>query len=376
MEFELTEIQSMIKNMVKEFAEKELKPNAEICDDERIFPEVVLKKMAALNLLGIFVPQNYGGANLDTIAYSLILEELSNACASTAITVSIHNSSVCFPIVKFGNEEQKQKYLPKLAKGEKLGAFALTEEDIGSDISAMKTTAEKVGDDYIINGTKAFITNGNKADILLLGAKTGENFSLFIVEKGDGIKATFREDTLGFRGSDTSILEFKDVKIPKENLLGHEGDLQKIYSEISNLHKIGLSSIAVGVTRAAMEVSAGYANTRVQFGRPIGAFQAIQGMIGDMAIELEASGLLVHKAAYLRDKGNEITIPVSIAKIFASETAIKSANNAIQVHGGYGFTKEFPVERFFRDALGTSICGGSGELQRLAVAKYILNKFK
>lgn len=376
MEFELTEIQSMIKNMVKEFAEKELEPMAEKCDDERIFPEDALKKMAALNLLGIFVPQNYGGANLDTLSFSLIMEELARGCASTAFTVAIHNSSVCFPIVKFGNDEQKQRFLPKLAKGEHLGALALTEEDIGSDISAIKTTAVKDGDHYIINGKKSFITNGGKADILLVAAKTGETLSLFIVEKNDGIKATIREDTLGFRGSDTSILEFNNVKVRIENLLGIEGDCLKIYSEISDLHKIGLSSIALGVNRASMEVSSVYANTRVQFGRPIGKFQAIQGMIGDMAIELEASRLLVHKAAYLRDKGEDIKIPAAIAKIFASESAIKSANNAIQVHGGYGFTKEFPVERFFRDALGTSICGGSADLQKLAVAKDILGKYK
>jgi len=376
MEFELTETQSLIRNMVKEFAEKELVPTAEKFDDERIFPEDALKKLAALNMFGILVPQNYGGANLDTISFSLIIEELARGSASTAITVSIHNSSVCFPIVKFGNDEQKQKYLPKLANGEKLGAFALTEIDIGSDFLSIKTTAEKDGDYYIINGKKAFFTNGDKADILLVGAKTGESISLFIVEKGEGITTEYKDETLGFRSSDTAILDFKDVKIPKENLLGNEGDCLKIYSEISDLHKIGMSSIAVGVTQASMEASSIYANTRVQFGRPIGTFQAIQSMIGDMAIELEASRLLVHKASFLRDKGMDITIPVSIAKIYSSETAIKSADNAIQVHGGYGFTKEFPAERYFRDALGTSICGGSGDLQRLIVAKDILKKFK
>lgn len=376
MEFELSETQILIKNMVRELAEKELEPNAEKYDDERVFPIETIKKISALKLLGIFVPEKYGGTNLDTITYSLILEELGRCCASTAMSVAIHNSLVCYPIAKFGTEEQKEKYLPKLANGEKLGAFALTEEDVGSEISAIKTTAVKNGDFYTINGKKAFIINGNKADILIVGAKTRDMLSLFIVEKRDGVIGTRGEDTLGFRSSDISTIKFNNLKVPKENLLGNEGDLEKIYTEISDLHKIGISSIALGITRAALEVSASYANTRVQFGRPIGTFQAIQQMIGDMAIELEASRLLVLKAAYLRDRGKDISIPASIAKIFASETAIKSANNAIQVHGGYGFTKEFPVERFFRDALGTSICGGSAELQRLAIAKNFLRKFK
>jgi butyryl-CoA dehydrogenase len=378
MKLELNEQQKMIRSMVREFAEKEIAPHAAELDKTGEYPTKILEKMAKLGLLGIIIPQQYGGAGLDTISYATVVEEISRKCASTGVITSVHNSLVAWPIMKYGSEEQKKKYLPILATGEKIGAFAGTEPNAGSDLGAMKTTAVLKGNHYIINGDKTFITSGPKAGIIIVFAVTDKNagtkgISAFIIEntfKGYKVGSIF--DKLGINASQTSELLFENMEVPKENLLGKEGEGFKIALSTLDGGRIGIASQAVGIAQAALDESIAYSKQREQFGKPLAKFQAIQWMIADMATRIEAARFLVYNAAYAKDKGGRFSKEAAMAKLFASETAMDTVIKAVQIHGGYGYTKEYMVERLFRDAKITEIYEGTSEVQRMVISANLL----
>jgi len=377
MSFQLTEEQEMVRLMAKDFARKELEPEAARRDKEEIFPVEVVKKMGQLGLLGMMVPVEYGGVGASAVSYCLALQEIAYSCASTAVTMSVANLST-EPLLKFGNEDQKIKYLFKLAQGEMLGCFALTEPAAGSDPGSLSIRAEDKGNYYLINGTKVFITHGQYADIVNLITRTGpdkgsKGLSAFIVEKGTpGFSIGTREDKMGLRASNTVELIFDDCKVPKENLLGREGIGFKIAMTALDSGRIGIASQALGITRACLDESIKYARERKQFGKTISSFQAIQWMIADMATGLEAANLLTLSAAWKKDRKMSFTKEASMAKLFASELANKSAYLALQIHGGYGYLKDFKVERLYRDARATSIYEGTSEIQRLVIARDLL----
>jgi len=378
MKLELNDQQKMIQKMVQEFAEKEVGPIAAELDEKGEFPTKTLEKMAKLGLLGIFIPNEYGGAGLDTISYATVIEEISRKCASTGVITSVHNSLVSYPIIKYGTEEQKKKYLPLLAKGEKIGAFAATEPNAGSDLGAMQTTAKLKGNKYIINGDKTFITSGPKAGIIIVFAVTDKSagtkgISTFIVEntmKGFKVGSIF--DKMGINANLVSELIFEDMEIPKENLLGKEGDGLKIALSTLDAGRIGIAAQAVGIAQAALDESIEYSKQRQQFGKPIAKFQAIQWMIAEMATNIEAARYLLYNAAYAKDKGGRFSKEAAMAKLFASETAMDAAIKAVQIHGGYGYTKEYTVERLFRDAKITEIYEGTSEVQKMVIAGSLL----
>jgi butyryl-CoA dehydrogenase len=378
MKLELNEQQKMIRNMVREFAEKEIAPVAADHDKTGEYPTQILEKMAKLGLLGIIIPQQYGGAGLDTISYVTVIEEISRKCASTGVITSVHNSLVAWPIIKYGTEEQKTKYLPILAKGEKIGAFAGTEPNAGSDLGAMKTQAVLKGNHYVINGDKTFITSGPKAGIIIVFAVTDKNagtkgISAFIVESSyKGFKVGSIFEKLGINASQTSELVFENMEVPKENLLGKEGDGFKIALSTLDGGRIGIASQAVGIAQAALDESITYAKQREQFGKPLAKFQAIQWMIADIATRIEAARYLVYHAAYVKDKGERFSKEAAMAKLFASETAMDTVIKAVQIHGGYGYTKEYTVERLFRDAKITEIYEGTSEVQRMVISGSLL----
>ncbi len=379
MQLELNDQQKMIQKMVREFAEKEVAPFAQELDENEEYPTKTLEKMAKLGLLGVIIPQEYGGAGLDTISYEIVVEEISRKCASTGVVTSVHNSLAAWPIMHYGTEEQKKKYLPILAKGEKIGAFAGTEPNAGSDLGAMKTTATLKGDKYIINGDKTFITSGPEAGIIIVFAVTDKDagskgISAFIVEsdmKGYKVGSIF--DKLGINASKTSELIFEDMEVPKENLLGKEGDGFKICLATLDGGRIGIAAQAVGIAQAALDECIEYAKQRQQFGRPLAKFQAIQWMIADMATRVEAARMLTLNAAYTKDQGKgRYSKEAAMAKLYASETAMESVIKAVQIHGGYGYTKEYTVERLFRDAKITEIYEGTSEVQRMVIAASLL----
>jgi alkylation response protein AidB-like acyl-CoA dehydrogenase len=378
MKLELNDQQKMIQKMVREFADKEIGPIAADLDKKGEYPNKILEKMAKLGLLGIIIPSNYGGAGLDTISYSIVIEEISRKCASTGVITSVHNSLASWPIMKYGTDEQKKKYLPLLAKGEKIGAFAATEPNAGTDLGAMKTTAVLKGNKYIINGDKTFITSGPEAGIIIVFAVTDKNagskgISAFIVEntfKGYKVGSIFEK--LGINASKTSELIFENMEVPKENLLGNEGEGYKIALSTLDVGRIGIAAQAVGIAQAALDESIEYSKQRQQFNRPISQFQAIQWMIVDMATRIEAARFLVYNASYQKDLGIRISKEAAMAKLFASETAVESAIKAVQIHGGYGYTKEYIVERLFRDSKITEIYEGTSEVQRMVIAGSIL----
>ena len=378
MKLELNGQQKMIQKMVREFAEKEIGPIAAELDKKEEYPTKTLEKMAKLGLLGTIIPSEYGGAGLDTISYVIVVEEISRKCASTGVITSVHNSLVGWPIMKYGTEEQKKKYLPPLAKGEKIGAFAATEPNAGSDLGAMQTTAVLKGDKYIINGDKTFITSGSEAGIIIIFAVTDKSagpkgISAFIVENTfKGFKVGSIYEKLGITASKTSELIFEDMEVPKENLLGKEGEGFKIALSTLDGGRIGIAAQAVGIAQAALDESIEYSKQRQQFGRPIAKFQAIQWMIADMATRIEASRYLVYNAAYSKDLGEHISKKAAMAKLFASETAMEAVIKAVQIHGGYGYTKEYTVERLFRDAKITEIYEGTSEVQRMVIAASLL----
>jgi len=367
----------MVRLMAKDFARKELEPLAAKRDKEEIFPMDVVKKMGELGLLGMMVPAEYGGVGAGAVSYCLALQEIAYSCASTAVTMSVANLST-EPLLKFGNEKQKEKYLFKLAQGELLGCFALTEPGAGSDPGSLSLKAEDKGNYYLINGTKTFITHGQYADVVNLITRTGmekgsKGLSAFIVEKGTpGFSIGTKEDKMGLRASNTVELIFEDCMVPKENLLGKEGIGFKIAMTALDSGRIGIASQALGITRACLDEGIRYAKERKQFGKAISSFQAIQWMIADMGTGIEAASLLILSAAWRKDQGMPFTKEASMAKLFASELANKSAYLALQIHGGYGYLKDFKVERLYRDARATSIYEGTSEIQRIVIARELL----
>jgi butyryl-CoA dehydrogenase len=380
MDFELTEEQRMIKEMVRNFAEKEVAPLAEKLDEEELFPEKNVKRMAELGLMGMMIPQEYGGSGLDVLSYVIAIEEIARYCASTAVIMSVNNSLVCDPLYKFGTDSQKKKFLIPLARGEKLGCFCLSEPGTGSDAAAQKTVAVKKGDEWILNGTKNFITNGPQADVAIVFAMTDKSkghkgISAFIVEKGTpGYSIGKIEKKMGIRGSSTSQIILEDCRVKAENLLGKEGDGFKVAMSTLNGGRIGIAAQALGIARGAYEDALAYAKQREAFGQPIANFQGIQWMLADMAMRIDAARLLVWRAAMLKQKGEGFTKEAAMAKLFASETAMWTVTKAVQIHGGYGYIKDYRVERFFRDAKITEIYEGTSEIQRTVIAREIMKQ--
>jgi alkylation response protein AidB-like acyl-CoA dehydrogenase len=367
----------MIRLMARDFAKKELEPFAGKWDREETFPEKAVQKMGGLGLMGMMIPVEYGGAGAGAVSYSLALQEIAYACASTAVTMSVTNLS-SDPILKFGSEEQKERYLMPLARGEMLGAFAVTEPEAGSDPGGMTTRAEDRGDHYRVNGSKIFITNGSYADVIVLIVRTGSEksnraLSAFLLTKGTpGFRIGRSEDKMGLRASNTVELLFDDCRIPKENLLGKEGIGFKIAMVALDSGRIGIASQSLGIARACLHEAVAYAKTRKQFGKNIGSFQAIQWMIADTAAEIEAAHWLTLYAADKKDQGLPFTREASMAKLFASEMANRAAYRAVQIHGGYGYMKEFKVERLYRDARVTAIYEGTSEVQRIVIAREVM----
>lgn len=379
MNFELTEEQQMVRNAVREFAENEIAPVAREYDEAEKFPRKQLKGLAELGLLGMIIPEEYGGAGFDTVSYALALEEIARADSSVAVIVSVTNSVCCYPILSYGTEEQKQKYLVPLAKGEKLGAFCLTEPQAGSDASNQKTRAVETGDYYVLNGTKSWVTNGGEADVYLTMAVTGENnghkeITAFLVEgEAEGLAVSSVEHKMGQRAAQTSEMSLTDVKVSKENILGETGNGLKIAFGSLDNGRIGIAALSVGIAQAALNESKNYAKDRTAFGRPIGEFQAIQHKLADMATEIEAARLLTLRAAAMKDAGNTKSgVYASMAKLFASETANKVCAEAVQIHGGNGFSRHYNVEKYYRDARITTIYEGTSEMQRIVISRGIL----
>ena len=378
MNFELTEEQKMIRDMVRDFAENEIAPIAAEIDEEERFPKEIFKKMGELGLLSLPWPPKYGGAGADFVSFALAVEEISYASGSIGLPYEAHVSLASAPIYLFGTEEQKERYLVPLVKGEYIGAFGLTEPEAGSDAGATKTTALLDGDHWVINGTKRFITSGSIADVLVITARTDpekgtRGISNLIIEKGTpGFTPGKEEIKMGLKGSVTSELIFEDCRVPRENLLGKRGEGFKQFLKTLDGGRVSIAAMALGIGRAALEASTAYAKERVQFGRPIAKFQAIQWMIADAATELEAARLLLYQAAYLEDQGKRFTKEAAMAKLFASEAAERACFNAIQIHGGYGYSREYPVERFYRDNRLTTIGEGTSEIQRLVIARQLL----
>ncbi len=381
MDFKLNEEQLMIQEMARKFAENELVPYAADWDEEETFPREAVMKMGELGMMGILMPKELGGAGLDMVSYAIILEEISAGCASTGVTMSVQNSLYLGPILKYGTEEQKKKYIPDWARGKKIGAFALSEADAGSDAANQRTTAVLDGDHYILNGSKNFITSGSVADGFIVFAMTDINkghrgISAFIVENTfDGFQVGSIEKKLGIRGSPTTEIVLDGCKVPKENLLIGEGSGFKVAMGTLDSGRVGIATQALGIAKAAFETAAQYANVRIAFGKPIGAFQGIQWKIADMATQIDAARMLVHRAAWLKDQGKPFSREGAMAKLFASEMAMDVTKEAIQVLGGYGYCKSHPVERYYRDAKITEIYEGTSEVQRIVIARDIMKQF-
>ena len=382
MDLKLTEEQEMVRKMARDFAQTEVAPIAAEMDEKGEVPFGNIKKMGRLGLLGLTAPEEYGGGGADTVSYVVALEEIAKACASTAVVMAVQNSLVNYALARFGTEEQKRKFLVPLAQGEKIGAYALTEPEAGSDAAAIRTRAVRDGDEYVINGTKHFITNGGFADIVILYAtvdpsKGYRGITAFIVEKGTpGFSTGKEENKMGIRATNTCELIFQDCRVPVANRLGDEGQGFKIALSALDAGRIGIGAQAVGIAQAAYEAALEYAKTRVQFGQPIAQLQAIQWMLADMATRIEAARLLVYKAALAKDEaqktGARFSKEAAMAKLFASETAGFVTDCALQIHGGYGYMKDYPLERYYRDARITRIYEGTNEIQRLVIARSIL----
>ena len=378
--FDLSEDQQAVRAMVREFAEAEVRPIAARIDETHEFPAATTKKMAELGLLGMFVPEAYGGAGLDYVSYVIAIEELSRVCASHGVIASVNNSLVCYPILAYGDEAQKRKYLTPLAKGERLGAYCLTEPDAGSNAANQQTTARLDGDHWVLDGTKLFVTNAGPADVLVVYAATDKSLgskgiSAFIVDAGTpGVTKGKKEMKLGIHASDTREIAFAGARVPKENLLG---ELNKGYTvALATLGggRIGIAAQALGIAQAALEASVRYAGERRQFDRLIGEFDAIRAMLADSAIEVDTARLLTYHAAWRRDQGRTHIKEASLAKWHASEAATRCAHLAIQVHGGYGYLAEFGVERLWRDARICEIYEGTSEVQKMVVAAQVLKE--
>ncbi|MBI4611158.1 MAG: acyl-CoA dehydrogenase [Candidatus Rokubacteria bacterium] len=378
MKIELTEEQQMIQALARDFAENEVKPVAEACDREARFPHETVKRMGELGLMGMAIPEAYGGSGADTVAYIVALEEVAKACASHAVVMSVNNSLYCDPVRRFGTEEQKKRFLTPFASGSRIGCFALTEPQAGSDATNQNTLAVRDGNHYVLSGRKLFVTNGREAAAALVFCQTDRTrghrgISAFLVEKGTpGFLVPKCEDKLGLRASDTAEFVFEDCCVPVENRLGEEGMGFRIAMSTLDGGRIGIAAQAVGIAAGAYERSVAYAKERKAFGVPIAQHQMVQWMMADMATTIEAARLLTWRAATLKDRGLPFSAEASMAKLFASEMAMKVTTDAIQVHGGYGYIREYQVERYFRDAKITQIYEGTSQIQKLIIARHVL----
>lgn len=378
MNFNLTKEQEMVRAVVREFAEKEVKPLAAEIDVTERFPKETVEKMARYNILGVPFPVEYGGSGADEVAYAITVEELSKVCATTGVICSAHTSLACWPIFKYGSEEQKQKYLVPLAKGEHLGAFGLTEANAGTDAAGQQTVAILDGDDYILNGSKIFITNGGQSDTYVILAMTDKSkgtrgISAFIVEKDyPGFSIGKIEEKMGIRASATTELIFQNCRVPKENLLGKEGEGFKIAMSTLDGGRIGIAAQALGIAGGALNETVKYLKERQQFGRPIAKFQGLQWMVADMATEIDAARLLVYRAAFNKANNLPYSKEAAMAKLYASQTAMSVTTKCVQLFGGYGYTKDYPMERMMRDAKITEIYEGTSQVQQMVIAAAVL----
>lgn len=378
MNFKLTEDQILIRDMVRSFAENEIKPAAQALEDRHEYPSELLDKLAGLGILGMSVPPEYGGSGADSLSFILAIEEISRVMPSLAVIVSVHGSLFCTSILNFGTEQQKKEYLPRAARGELIGAFSLTEPGAGSDALALKTTAVRDGDDYVLNGTKAWVTTGSRAGAIILIAANGEpsgtrRLNGFIVESGTpGMTIGHIEEKMGMHASLTAEILLEDCRIPAANRLGEEGQGAKIAFKGLDGSRIGIAAQSVGIGQSALDEACGYAGQREAFGRKISEFQAIQFKLADIATRLDAARLLTYRAAALYESGGNVSKAAAMAKLFASETANFAAYESLQIHGGYGYSREFPIERIFRDARVLTIYEGTSEIQRMLIARHIM----
>jgi butyryl-CoA dehydrogenase len=376
---ELNDEQKMIQTVAREFAEKEVRPIAEAIDRDARFPHDTVRRMGELGLMGIAVPDAYGGSGSDTVAYAVALEEVARACASHAVVMSVNNSLYCDPVYKFGTEEQKRRFLEPFASGQKLGCFSLTEPEAGSDATNQTTLAVKAGSEYVLDGRKIFVTNGREAHTALVFAQTDRaqghhGISAFLVDKGTpGFTVVKTEDKLGIRASDTAEFLFEHCRVAEANRLGGEGEGFKIAMTTLDGGRIGIAAQALGIAVGAFDLAVGYARERKSFGVPIGQHQMVQWMLADMATAIEAARLLTWRAAWLKDAGAPFGTAAAMAKLFSSEAAMRITTDAVQVHGGYGFIKEYQVERYFRDAKITQIYEGTSQIQKLVIARHLLH---
>jgi butyryl-CoA dehydrogenase len=380
-DFRLSDDQQMMKQAAREFCQRRVRPHAEEFDRQGKLPAELLSELGSLGYLGLLVPEEYGGLAIDSVSYVCVMEEFAQACASLEITLSVHNSLVCHAIARFGSEPLKRAFLPLLASGEKLGAYCLSEPDAGTDAGSLITTARRDGGDYVCNGTKSWVTNGGLAQILLVFARTNpeagkKGISCLLVESGSaGLSFGKPEDKLGLKASDTREVSLADVRIPHDRMVGEEGRGFAVALSILDSGRIGVAAQAVGIAQAALDEALKYAQERQQFGRPIAEFQAIQFKLADMATKIDAARLLTYRAAYLKDLPNSrASKEISMAKLFASEACNWVANEAVQIHGGYGYIKEYAVERYFRDARVTEIYEGTSEAQRMVISRELLGK--
>lgn len=373
-----TDNQLMVTQMVKDFAEKHIRPHVMEWDESQTFPVDTLKKLGELGLMGVLVPENYGGSGMGYFEYVNVIVEIAKICGSVGLSVAAHNSLCTNHILSFGNEDQKQKWLPKLASAEWIGAWGLTEANTGSDAMRMNTTAVLDGDHYIVNGAKNWITHGRSGDIAVVMVRTGEKgsskgISALVIEKGTpGFTSGKKENKLGMRASETAELIFDNCRVPKENLLGLEGDGFKQAMKILDGGRISIAALSLGIAKGAFEAATAYAKERQQFGQPIANFQGISFKLADMATEIEAAEMLIMQACDLKNRGEQVTKVSAMAKYYASEIAVKAANEAVQIFGGYGYTKDFPVEKYYRDAKLCTIGEGTSEIQKLVIARELL----
>jgi len=378
---ELTDEQRMLEQTVREFAQAEVKPLARHLDETGEFPRETFRKAAELGLTGVALPEEYGGAGFDQVSYAIVIEEISRVCASTGVILSVQNSLYCDPLFRYGTDEQKKRLLVPFTRGEKIGCYALTEPQAGSNAAALATRAVRKGDRYVVNGTKAWITNGGVADAAIVYVNThpekGEKgITALVVEKEmPGFKVGKEEKKLGINATACVELSFTDCEVPVENRIGAEGEGYKVALSTLDGGRIGIAAQAVGIAQGAFDEALQYAQQRTAFGQPIANFQAIQFMLADMATEIDAARLLTRKAAWKHDSGGRFTMEASIAKLFASEMSTRVTHKAIQVHGGYGYSREYPVERMYRDARITEIYEGTSEIQRLVIAAWVLKSY-
>ncbi len=378
MHVKLNEEQRLLKDTVRQFAEEVVRPNAKEIDETGIFPRAYYDQAGELGLAGVCVPEEYGGAAMDTISYCVVIEEISRVCATSGVILSVNNSLVCDPLDKYGSEEQKREFLTPLASGQKLGCFALTEPGAGSDAGGLLTTAVRDGDDYVLNGNKVFITNGTDADIAIVFAKTdpeagNKGITAFIVQSDiPGFSRGEHEYKLGVNASGTTELAFTDMRVPASQRLGDEGQGFRVAMTTLDGGRVGIAAQAVGIAQGAFDEALAYSKEREQFGRPISSFQAIQFYLADMATEIDAARFLTWKAAWTKDNKKRYTLEAAQAKLFTSEMAQRVTSKALQIHGGYGYTREYNVERYFRDARITEIYEGTSEIQKLVIASQVL----